>query len=176
MSRISSETVIFVLAAMSAVAAMAGNAHYNKERRLANQVAPEFIQTQGLLPPAEYVESSGGKFPETRTYWVTAETDDWVFFNGPRGTEVCEAVLEDFGDVNARSETYSLAAMRILSSGFKDKPIEIRALVPRFKSAPAGLDRCPGFRYDPESHLLLVGAKKLAYLAPNQPRLGAAAN
>jgi hypothetical protein len=44
-------------------------------------------------------------------------------------------------------------------------------LVPRFKSAPAGLSLCAGINYDQKTGQLRVGNKYLAYLAPAQPQL-----
>ncbi|KVP39534.1 hypothetical protein [Burkholderia ubonensis] len=152
----------------------------NEQRHLQDlakyKVAPEFIKTSGLQPPSEFQTVTTGKYGTATTYWVMAETDDWVLFNGPRGTETCPQALGDFGYINARSEVMSAARARLLAVGFKDQPVELQVLVPRFKKLPENLERCPGFSYDGATGMLKVGNKHIAYLTETQPRLAAATN
>lgn len=143
------------------------------------RVAPEIIHTKGLLPAydqrvvANYRMHGLQHMPMTNVsdFWVHAETDDWILLNGARGTATCPDVLGAFGAVNAPGQAMSLSAVRMLASGFKGGPIELSVLVPRFKSAPAGLSRCTGIAYDQKTGQLRVGSKYLAYLAPAQPQL-----
>lgn len=139
--------------------------------RQRHAVAPEFIQTRGLESPSEFLHVTSGKLPSTSSYWVMAETEDWLLLNGPRGTATCQGVLGTFGYVNAPEEAQSLASMRMLVAGYKGKPLELQVVVPRFKEKPANLDDCLGFQFDAESGRLKVGDKYLAYLHPQQPRL-----
>ncbi|KWA83800.1 hypothetical protein WL29_20770 [Burkholderia ubonensis] len=161
----------------------------NEERHLQDlaiyKVEPEYIKTRGLQPPSEFQSVSTGPYSNGKgfayggsvtTYWVMAETDDWVLFNGPRGTEICQPVLGNFGYINARSEVLSAAQVRLLAAGFKEKPVELQVLVPRFKSMPPNLERCSGFSYDVATGLLKVGDKRIAYLTESQPRLAQPAN
>lgn len=133
--------------------------------------APERITTQGLLPPAEYQSVTSGKVASSTTYWVMVETDDWILLNGPKGTSTCDAVLGEFGYVNAPQDAMSLANVRLLAAGFKDKELHLDVFVPHFRFEPADLDRCIGFSYDLATGTLRVGNKRLAYLAPVQPAL-----
>lgn len=145
----------------------------------AHRVAPEIIETTGLLAAVDQrtVTTSrpygykGMPVTHVSDFWVYVETEDWILLNGVRGTTTCHAVLRDFGTANARDESMSLASVRMLASGFNAGPIKLNVLVPRFASAPEGLDRCPGFAYDEKTRQLRVGGKYLAYLASAQPQL-----
>lgn len=130
----------------------------------------EFITTQGLQQPPE-VPVIGLKNPSYATYWAMVETDDWVLLNGPKGTALCPQVLGPFGFANAPYEAMSVGNLRILAIGYKNKPITLQVFVPRFSTKPAGLEACPGFEHDPATGTLKVGAKKIAYLAKQQPNL-----
>ena len=140
------------------------------------KVEPEYIQTRGLLPPSEFQTVTTGKYSTATTYWVMVETENWVLFNGPRGTEMCSQVLGNFGYINAPSEVMSAARIRLVASGFKDQPVELQVLVPRFKTMPLNLERCPGFSYDSATGMLKVGNKHIAYLTETQPHLAASTN
>lgn len=131
---------------------------------------PEFIKTRALELPAEFQHTTTGKLPTTTTYWVAAETQDWLLLNGVRGTQTCD-VLADFGQVNAPSEAMSLQSLFMIAAGFKGRPVELQVVVPRFKQRPSNLDRCVGFTYDQPTGQLKVGGKFVAYLHPAQPRL-----
>jgi hypothetical protein len=145
----------------------------------AHRVAPEIIQTKGLLPAydqrvvSNYRMFGHHAFPMTNVsdFWVHAETDDWILLNGARGTNTCPSVLGDFGAINAPGQAMSLSDVRLLASGFKGGPIQLNVMVPRFTSAPVGLSRCTGIAYDQKTGQLRVGSKYLAYLAPSQPQL-----
>jgi hypothetical protein len=147
----------------------------------AHRVAPEIIQTKGLLPAydqrvvAHYRMFGHQNFPMTNVsdFWVHAETDDWILLNGPRGTSTCPDVLGAFGAINAPGQAMSLSEVRMLASGFKGGPIALNVFVPRFPTAPAGLNRCSGIAYDKQTGRLRVGGKFIAYLAPSQPQLAA---
>jgi len=147
--------------------------------RTAHLVAPEIIETKGLLPAVDQRTVTTSRpygyrgLPVTRVsdFWVHAETDDWILLNGDRGTATCPKVLGNFGEANARYDAMSLASVRLMAAGFEGGPIRLNVLVPRFASAPAGLEFCPGFAYDEKTRQLRVGGKYLAYLAAAQPQL-----
>jgi hypothetical protein len=138
------------------------------------KVAPEFIKTRDLQVPTDYQSVTGYKFPTVNNYWVTAQTADWALLNGPRGTALCESVLGNFGEVNANSEVMSTASLQLIASGFKDKTIELKVHIPRFRMEPFGLEKCIGFSYDAVNGTLMVGDKHVAYLDATQPRLAQA--
>ena len=145
----------------------------------AHRVAPELIKTQGMLPAydqrvvSHYRMHGLQHMPMTNVsdFWVHAETDDWILLNGPRGTNTCPEVLGAFGAINAPRDAMSLAAVRMLASGFSGGPVQLNVYVPRFKSAPAGISRCTGIAYDQKTGQIRVGSKYIAYLAPSQPQL-----
>jgi len=139
------------------------------------KVAPEFVKTHGLQLPIEYQSVTGYKYPKVENYWVTAQTEDWALLNGPRGTALCQSVLGNFAEVNAHSEAMSTASLQLIASGFKDKTIELQVHIPRFRTAPFGLDKCVGFSFDESTGTLMVGDKHVAYLDAEQPRLTPAA-
>lgn len=149
----------------------------------AHRVAPEIIKTQGMLPAydqrvvSHYRMHGLHHMPLTNVsdFWVHAETDNWILLNGPRGTNTCPEVLGAFGAINAPQDAMTLAAVRMLASGFNGGPIELNVYVPRFKSAPAGLSKCTGIAYDQKTGQLRVGGKYIAYLASAQPQLAATA-
>lgn len=171
---------LLALAAITAFAVWGTYAEDQNEKQrdqlnMQYKVAPEFIKTRDFQVPTEYQSVTSGKFATAYTYWVTAETEGWILLNGPRGTDLCPKVLGTFGYVNAHDEVMSAAGLSMLAAGFRNKPLELQVYVPRFKTAPAGLGECPGFSYDAATGMLMVGSKRIAYLAEAQPRLAQAA-
>lgn len=138
------------------------------------KVSPEFVTVHNLRGASEFQTQSGGKYPTTTSYWTMADSDNWILLNGPRGTNLCGAVLYDFGRVNAPNEPMSLAEVTLLSAGFSGRSVELQVRVPRFKNRPDNLDRCVGFGYDAATGELTVGDKHVAYLEREQPRLAQA--
>ncbi|MFY2597521.1 hypothetical protein ACOTHJ_14845 [Achromobacter xylosoxidans] len=130
---------------------------------------PEFIQTTGFTVSDLVHRTTSGKFATTSVHWVFAESSDWVFLNGREGTNTCFSVLYDVERVNEITSA-PLPQVLLWQAAFKEKPITIHALVPRFKQAP-DLSRCPGLRYNEAESILQVGDKKIAYLLADQPRL-----
>lgn len=147
-------------------------------KRYATQIAPmtapsEYIKTTGINVSNVLHEESGGRFSTIESSWVSAESGEWLLVNGDQPYNFCPSALRNFTKANDLSAP-SLAEMRIIESGYRDKPMELHVVVPRFKVAPDGLQDCLGFGHDPATGMLTVGDKKVAYLLEQQPRLRAA--
>lgn len=145
--------------------------------RYAAQIAPmtepsEYIKTTGINVSNVLHKKSGGKFSIIESSWVSAESGEWLLVNGDRPYDFCPSALRTFTTANDLSAP-SLVELRLIESGYRDKPLELHVVVPRFKVAPDGLQDCIGFSHDPATGMLMVGSKKVAYLLEQQPRLRA---
>lgn len=146
-------------------------------KRYATQLAPlqspsEYIRTTGINVTNVLTETFGGKYKSVESSWVSAESSEWLLVNGDRPLDFCPSALRNFTKANDLSAP-SLVEMRLIESGYRDKPMELHVAVPRFKVAPDGLKDCPGFGHDQATGMLKVGSKKVAYLLEQQPRLRA---
>lgn len=133
---------------------------------------PEVIRTTGLKLPAEYAGAPIGRYTPGDPYWKVAESNDWLLLNGPRGTEICHQVLDDFSEAYASEESMTPDAIRQIAFDYKDKTISLQVFVPRFKAAPVHLDECPALRYDAATGSLTRANKRIAFLSPSQPLVG----
>jgi hypothetical protein len=147
-----------------------------------HQVDPEIIQTKCLMPAngdrtvraryplgPRHLQLTSQRIVASDGFYV--ESDDWILLNGPRGTSLRSAVLDNFDRANAWYDAMSLNEIWLRASGNNGAPLELKVVVPRFTTEPPGLSDCTGFAYDKESRRLRVGSKFIAYLWPAQPQL-----
>lgn len=156
----------FIIAMLCAVVVAVYDTNEKTTEKRPAQLAP-------LGAHSEYIKTTGIKVSTSESAWVTAESSDWLLANGDQPSDFCPSALRNFTEANDLSAP-SLAEMRIIESGYRDKPMELHVVVPRFKVAPDGLQDCLGFGHDPATGMLTVGDKKVAYLLEQQPRLRAA--
>lgn len=134
----------------------------------AARVRSEVIHTFDLEQPHSYITKIYGKFPKTVSSWSSIESADWIFLNITDGSDICPKVFDTFEAANQAHDGMTLSELRLLAAGYRNKPVDLEVLVPRFAVEPAAIKNCPGFEYDPNTRQLMVGDKKIGYLSPVQ--------
>ena len=134
------------------------------------QVAPEMLKTK-LITVATEERSSGGKVRSSYVVWKFFETQDWVLLNGATAQNVCAPVFKAFMAANAPKAAFTLDQMEAITVAYRGRDVDLWAHVPRFSGKPAGLAQCPGFGYDAERGLVMLGARPVAVMALKQPGL-----
>lgn len=63
--------------------------------------------------------------------------------------------------------------MDIALSALEGKHVNVGVYVPRWTKSPR-LGKCLGYRFDAEQGLLMVGSRRVAFMAPEQPGMALA--
>ena len=117
------------------------------------------------------LESTSGPDPRSRRVWTAVQTHEWLFLNSDIVGRTCPDLLGVFARANvSEGPGFTPETLELLVSSLEGKLANIGAFVPRYANAP-DLAKCPGFAYDVQTHMLRVGARRVALLAKQQPGL-----